>query len=39
MVLAVTLTARKAACETIVTLNLADFAHLVREGDPTVRLP
>jgi hypothetical protein len=31
--------ARKAACETIVTLNLADFAHLVREGDPTVRLP
>ena len=31
--------ARKAAVETILTLNLSDFTHLVREGDPPVRLP
>jgi predicted nucleic acid-binding protein len=31
--------ARKAAAECIFTLNLSDFTHLVREGDPPVRLP
>ena len=31
--------ARKAGVEAIVTLNVSDFEHLVRPGDPQVRLP
>jgi predicted nucleic acid-binding protein len=31
--------ARKAGVEAIVTLNVSDFQHLVRTGDPRIELP